>query len=156
MKFFSRTTTTVATGATAIAFGFTLLGPTSPAHASVAFRVQSVVNGKCMQWNGYNKAVTLATCKHKWSQIWSPEGTQLASDADQYGAWCLDDPSKREKAPTGRECRDSGVVIMNDKRIGHTTYMASHGGYFKTVDGKIKWGNRTSKNKYMQWKLLAA
>lgn len=88
MKLFRQTTATMATGVSAIAFAFTLLGPASPAQAGVAFRVQSAVNGKCMQWNGFNRAVTLTTCKHTWVQIWSPEGTQLASDANQYGAWC--------------------------------------------------------------------
>src|SRR5690242_1260678 len=85
VKIFSKTAATVAAGAAALALGFTVLGPTTPAQASVAFRLKSVTSGKCMQWNGTNKAVTLAACKHKWSQIWSPEGTQLASDTNQYG-----------------------------------------------------------------------
>lgn len=142
-------------GGLALALGFTLIGPTTQAQASVAFRVQSVTTGKCLQWNGINKAVTLAACKHAWAQIWSPEGIQLANDTNEYGAWCLDDPSTKEKAPTGRACANSGFVNMNDKRVGHTTYMASRGGYFKTVNGKAMWGKRTSALKDMRWKLIS-
>ncbi|MEV5984619.1 hypothetical protein AB0L85_06290 [Streptomyces sp. NPDC052051] len=155
MKVFSKTTSTVATGATALALGFTLVGPTQPASASwpLIWHLKSVKSGKCLQWNGVGKNVTFAKCQNKYSQYWGAMGTQVASLSNQLGGWCLSAPKKSEKAPIGTTCDKATAIMMNDKRLNHTTYMSAPKKYFKTVKGKPLCGNRTSNKKDMQWKL---
>ncbi|CAL2073726.1 ricin-type beta-trefoil lectin domain protein [Streptomyces murinus] len=155
MKTFSRTTTVVATGATALAFGVTLLGPAEPASAdSLIWRIQSVTTGKCLQWNGLNKNVTLAKCAKKYSQYWGAEGTQVANLENILGGYCLDAPKTREKPPVGRGCYAAGAIMMNDKRLNHKTYMAGRLSYFKVVNGKVICGKRPKSLKTMTWKLI--
>ncbi|MFI0188651.1 hypothetical protein ACH4PW_13970 [Streptomyces sp. NPDC017082] len=159
MKIFGKAT--VVSGAV-LALAFTALGPTTSANANGAstFRLKSAVTGKCLQWNGPNKAITLATCKKKNSQYWGQVAEQIASYADPYGGFCLGIAKKIEKAPVGRYCYEAPGARGNDFRYNHTTYLAAAGpGYpscnFKTVSKKVVCGKRTKTLKPMQWVVTA-
>ena len=142
-----------------LALGFTLLGPTPPANASGAstFHLKSAVTGKCLQWNGVNKNITLATCKNKMSQYWGHEGAQIANYENPLGGYCLGISRNLEKPPVGRHCSDAPSTRANDLRYNHKTYLvaAPETGYhpcnFKTVSSKVVCGRRTSTLKPMQW-----
>ncbi|MFJ8534480.1 hypothetical protein [Streptomyces sp. NPDC093591] len=125
-----------------------------------AFQLKSVTTGKCLQWNGLNKAITLATCKEKYSQYWATYGTQIASLENNLGGYCFGTAKSMEKAPVGRACYQAPGLRGNDLRYNHKTYLASAGlgwptCYIKVVSGKAKCGKRTSDLKYMKWVVMA-
>jgi len=155
VKIFDKTTMAVTTGAATLALGLTLLAPAQQANATGIWRIQSPTTGKCVQWNGYGKNITLVKCAKKYAQYWGFEGTQLVNISNEYAGWCLDVPKKAERAPVGRACAHANAIMANDKRVGHKTYMAGDGKYLKTVNGKIVCGKRTADKKKMQWKLIA-
>ncbi|MFF5326644.1 hypothetical protein [Streptomyces rubradiris] len=144
-------------GGAVLALAFTALGPASSANAGAStFHLKSAVTGKCLQWNGPNKNVTLETCQKKKSQYWGQVASQIASYADPYGNFCLGIYKTLEKPPVGRYCYEAPGTRGNDFRYNHTTYLAAAGpGYkpcnFKTVNKKVLCGKRTSTLKAMQW-----
>ncbi|MEV6837660.1 hypothetical protein AB0N17_24660 [Streptomyces sp. NPDC051133] len=146
----------VTSGAT-LALAFTLFGPTAPANAGDAiFHVHSAVTGKCLQWNGVGKTITLEKCANKMSQFWGQAGGQIASYADTHGDYCVSITKKLEKPPVGAYCWDAPGTRMNDHLFGHKTYFAAAApGFpscnFKTVNKKAVCGKRTSTLKPMQW-----
>ncbi|MEU3825999.1 hypothetical protein AB0F36_11830 [Streptomyces sp. NPDC029080] len=160
MKFFGKSAIT--TGTT-LALAFTLFGPTTSANAGdPIFHIKSPVTGKCLQWNGMHKAITLEKCAKKMTQYWGQAGGKIASydNPHTYDCVSISKDEHLEKPPVGETCQDATGARMNDHRLGHMTYFAAAGGHgypfcnFKTVNKRAVCGKRTSTLKPMQWLIV--
>ncbi|MEV6791078.1 hypothetical protein AB0M87_03570 [Streptomyces sp. NPDC051320] len=150
-----KTISRIAIASGALTLAFTVFGPAAPASAWGSHHLVNKATGKCLQFNGVDKKVTLATCKKTDKQYWSNVGAKLANIGNQYGGWCLAHSGKNKPA-YGRGCSKAQVVSLNSLRNGDTTYIGSAKcGMFKEVSGKVICGTRTSNKSQMQWVVKA-
>ncbi|MET9448789.1 ricin-type beta-trefoil lectin domain protein [Streptomyces cinerochromogenes] len=117
-----------ATLATVLALSTTLgVASTSADAAALSFRIKNVKTGKCLQWNGYHKAITQAKCSNStMKQQWALGGTTLVTlSVPLPGQDCVTAPAKHEKKVAGGNC------TLDDPR--RTTWrIASHDRHAKT------------------------
>ncbi|WP_405913323.1 RICIN domain-containing protein [Streptomyces sp. NBC_00963] len=139
----------VTTGVVTLAL--TAFGPVSPAQAWGSAHLMNKATGKCLQFNGLDKKVTLATCKNTNKQRWANSGSKLASMENPYGGDCLAHSGKNKPA-YGRGCSKAQVMMFSSLKVGDTTSIASAGcGYFKEVSGKVMCGARPSNKSQNAW-----
>ncbi|MFI1365414.1 ricin-type beta-trefoil lectin domain protein [Streptomyces griseochromogenes] len=129
---------------------FGVVGAASPAQAdsTLEFRLRNVVTGKCLNYNGDNKAVTQVNCKVAKSQYWGRSGGDLITFADPLPSYtCLASPNGHEKQVTTKACYESDprhtywqlrTTALHQK----TTVWNGVCGSLKVIAGKVTCGKR--------------
>ncbi|MFE2376949.1 RICIN domain-containing protein [Streptomyces sp. NPDC059398] len=139
----------ITTGVATLAL--TAFGPASPAQAWGSVHLVNKATGKCLQFNGLDKKVTLAACKNTNKQRWANMGSKLATIVNPYGGDCLAHSGKNKPA-YGRGCSKAQVMMFSSLKINSSTSIGSAGcGYFKEVSGKVMCGVRPSNRSQSTW-----
>ena len=137
-----------------------LAAPQAHAGTLLEFRIKNVTTGKCLQWNGYNKPVTQATCKATMKQYWGKAGTMVQSmGTGLVGQGCLTAPAKHEDRAYGKVCGNQkrkyvGWAILSTAPNAKGAVSSAATGYLKvTASNKVVVGKRVSGNRDL-WKFI--
>jgi hypothetical protein len=132
--------------------------PTPAQAGGLNFRVTNVATGKCLKWNGSNKAITAVTCSSKTkTQLWGWAGDNLATlSVPLPGQDCMVGTGKHETGVRGGSCSSADVNWWHSQDAGgkKTALASPKSGYLKiTKSGKVIAGARVSGDRD-QWKLV--
>ncbi|WP_405890077.1 hypothetical protein OG427_13640 [Streptomyces sp. NBC_00133] len=146
----------------ALAVGLAVTGPASTAHAEPGGRwyIVNQANGKCIQGNGYNKNLTLGTCRKRdafhWNNYGSAKYTNYSTGTAPFGMACLagngrNKPVSLKRCDGGAGTAGWGIASLNN---GAKTPIANAAncGYLQAVSATaLKCGKRPANRKTMTW-----